>query len=97
MLYNYFKVTLRNIWRSKVNSIINILGLSVGIACAMLIILFVKDEVTYDQFHSKVDRLYRITTTMSRNGDGEPGGMTPFVIGLTVKDEIQEILLLSHL
>jgi putative ABC transport system permease protein len=91
MLYNYFKVTLRNIWRSKVNSIINILGLAVGIACAILIVLFVKDEVTYDQFHSKIDRLYRVTTTMSREGDGETGGMTPFVVGLNVKDEIQDI------
>ena len=91
MLYNYFKVTFRNIWRSKVNSIINILGLAVGIACAILIVLFVKDEVTFDQFHSKIDRLYRVTTTMSRDGDGEPGGMTPFVVGLTVKDEIQDV------
>jgi putative ABC transport system permease protein len=91
MLYNYFKVTLRNIWRSKVNSIINILGLAVGIACAILIVLFVKDEVTFDQFHSKIDRLFRVTTTMSRDGDGNPGGMTPFVVGLTVKDEIQDV------
>jgi len=82
---------MRNIWRSKVNSIINILGLAVGIACAILIVLFVKDEVTFDQFHSKIDRLYRVTTTMSRDGDGEQGGMTPFVVGLTVKDEIQDV------
>ncbi len=60
MLKNYFKVTLRNIWRSKVNSFINILGLSVGIACAILIVLFVKDEVTFDQFHSKIDRLFAV-------------------------------------
>jgi putative ABC transport system permease protein len=91
MLHNYFKVTLRNIRCSKVNSIINILGLAVGIACAILIVLFIKDEVTFDQFHSKIDRLYRVTTTMSRSGDGETGGMTPFVVGLTAKDEIQDI------
>ena len=91
MLYNYFKVTIRNIWRSKVNSIINILGLAVGIACAILIVLFVKDEFTYDQFHSKIDRLYRVTTSISRDDDGKWEGMTPFVFGLTVKDEIQDI------
>jgi putative ABC transport system permease protein len=91
MLYNYFKVTMRNIWRSKVNSIINILGLAVGIACAILIVLFVKDELTFDQFHTKIDRLYRVTTTISRVGDGQMEGMTPFVFGLTVKDEIQDI------
>jgi putative ABC transport system permease protein len=91
MLYNYFKVTIRNIWRSKVNSIINILGLAVGIACAILIVLFVKDEVTYDQFHSKIDRLYRLTTSISRDGDGNTEGMAPFVFGLTIKDEIQDV------
>ena len=91
MLYNYFKVTMRNIWRSKVNSVINILGLSVGIACAILIVLFVKDEVTFDQFHSKIDRLFRVTTSISRDGDGNMEGMTPFVFGLTVKDEIQDV------
>ena len=91
MLRNYFKVTFRNLWRSKINSLVNILGLAVGITCAILIVLFVKDELTYDTFHTKIDRLYRMTTTIAREGDGEPGGMTPFVVGLTVKDEIQDI------
>ncbi|MEN8250154.1 MAG: ABC transporter permease, partial [Bacteroidota bacterium] len=91
MLYNYLKVTFRNIWRSKVNSFINIIGLSVGIASAILIVLFVKDELTFDRFHSKIDRLYRVTTSISRDGDGEMEGMTPFVIGSTIKDEIQDI------
>jgi len=91
MLYNYFKVTIRNIWRSKVNSIINILGLAVGIACAILIVLFVKDEFTFDQFHSKIDRLYRVTTAMARDGEATVGGLAPFVVGLTIKDEVQDI------
>ena len=91
MLINYLKVTIRNLWRSKINTAINILGLAVGIACAILIVFFVKDELTFDKFHSKIDRLYRVTTTIAREGDGEPGGMTPFVVGLTVKDEIQDI------
>lgn len=91
MLYNYFKVTLRNIWRSKLNSLINIFGLALGIACAILIILFVKDELTFDRFHSKIDRLYRVTTSISRDEEENWEGMTPFVFGMTVKDEIQDI------
>lgn len=62
-----------------------------GIACAILIVLFIKDEVTFDQFHSKINRLYRVTTSMSRDGEGETSGMSPFVVGLTVKDEVQDI------
>ena len=91
MLFNYFKITLRTLWRSKVNSLINILGLAIGIACAILIVLFVKDELTFDRFHSKIDRLYRVTTSISRDSTENWEGMSPFVIGLTIKDEIQDI------
>jgi putative ABC transport system permease protein len=60
MFKNYFKIALRNLSRNKVYSFINIAGLSIGLACAMLIILFVKDEVSYDRFHNNVGHIYRI-------------------------------------
>ena len=60
MLKNYFKTAFRNLQRNKVYSLINILGLSLGLACAMLIILYVKDEVSYDRFHKQIDRIYCI-------------------------------------
>ncbi len=62
MLKNYFKIALRNLTRNKIYSFINIAGLSFGLACSMLIILYVKDEVSYDRFHAGVDRIYRITS-----------------------------------
>jgi putative ABC transport system permease protein len=62
MLKNYFKTALRNLTRNKVYSFINITGLSMGLACSMLIILYVKDEVSYDRFHSNVSHIYRITS-----------------------------------
>ena len=62
MFTNYFKIALRNLTRNKVYSFINIAGLSLGLACSMLIILYVKDEVSYDRFHSDVNRIYRITS-----------------------------------
>ena len=62
MLKNYFKTALRNLTRNKVYSFINITGLSLGLACSMLIILYVKDEVSYDRFHGDVNRIYRITS-----------------------------------
>ena len=60
MIKNYFKTALRNLWRSNVFSLINILGLSLGLACAMLIILYLKDEVSYDRFHTNGNHIYRI-------------------------------------
>jgi putative ABC transport system permease protein len=62
MFTNYFKIALRNLTRNKVYSFINIAGLSLGLACSMLIILYVKDEVSYDRFHREVNRIYRITS-----------------------------------
>ncbi len=62
MFKNYFKTAIRNLTRNKVYSFINIVGLSLGLACSMLIILYVKDEVSYDRFHGEVNRIYRITS-----------------------------------
>lgn len=61
MLKNYFKIALRNLARNKVYSAINIGGLAIGIAACVLIFLFIKDELSYDRYHSKADRIYRVT------------------------------------
>ncbi|MEO5592626.1 MAG: ABC transporter permease [Chitinophagaceae bacterium] len=60
MFKNYFKTALRNLQRNKIYSFTNIIGLSLGLACAMLIMLYVKDEVSYDRFHKDVRHIYRI-------------------------------------
>jgi len=53
MIKNYFKTAFRNLLHNKVYSLINIAGLSLGLCCAMLIILYVKDEVSYDRLMAK--------------------------------------------
>jgi len=58
MFKNYFKTAFRNLTHNKVYSLINIVGLSIGLACAMLIILYVKDEVSYDRFHKNASQIY---------------------------------------
>lgn len=60
MLKNYIITALRNLWRNKFFSFINIFGLSMGISCCMLIFLYAKDEVSFDRFHEKKDQIYRI-------------------------------------
>jgi putative ABC transport system permease protein len=63
MFRNYFKTTWRNLSRNKAFSLINISGLSVGLACCMLIFLYAKDEISYDRFHKRHAEIYRITNT----------------------------------
>ncbi|WP_162054352.1 ABC transporter permease [Pontibacter pamirensis] len=67
MLHNYFKIAFRNIARNKVYAAINIGGLAIGIAACVLIFLFVKDELSYDRYHSKADRVYRVTRDFLSN------------------------------
>lgn len=61
MFKNYFKIGLRNLWKYKSSSIINVIGLSTGIAAFVLIALFVKDELSYDRHHEHADNIYRVT------------------------------------
>ncbi|MEX2235182.1 MAG: ABC transporter permease [Cyclobacteriaceae bacterium] len=61
MIKNYLKVALRSIFRNKLTAFINIAGLALAMACCLLIVLFIKDEWSYDRHHSKADRIYRIT------------------------------------
>src|SRR3982751_2464438 len=67
MFKNYFKIAFRNLYRNKVYSLINIAGLSLGLACAMLIMLYVKDEVSFDKFHKNVNNIYRIVSKRHNN------------------------------
>ncbi|OJJ22137.1 hypothetical protein BKI52_08860 [marine bacterium AO1-C] len=60
MWINYLKTTLRNLLKNKLYTIINILGLCLGISCVLLITLYINDELSYDTFHPKADRIYRV-------------------------------------
>jgi ABC-type antimicrobial peptide transport system permease subunit len=60
MIRNYFTVSLRNLLKKKIYSIINITGLAIGITCSILILLWVNDELSFDKFHPKADRLYQL-------------------------------------
>ncbi|MCU0470431.1 MAG: ABC transporter permease, partial [Arcicella sp.] len=83
---------LRNLLRNKVFSFINIAGLSIGLACCMLIVLYTKDEVSYDRFHKNVDNIYRIVSTeTSPEGKVNKFGITGMVPGPTFARQIPEI------
>ncbi len=68
MLKNYFKVALRNLKRDKIYSFINISGLAIGIACCLLILLYIQNELSYDSFHKNSKRIFRINTDIKFGG-----------------------------
>ncbi|MEP6673699.1 MAG: ABC transporter permease [Ferruginibacter sp.] len=92
MLKNYFKIAFRNLQRNKVFAAINILGLTVGMASAILILLWVQDELGYDRFYDKTDRLY-LMYNRDKVGDGNvhSWNSTPKVMAATLKKDYPEV------
>ncbi len=91
MLVNYIKIALRNLARNKVYSLINILGLSLGIGCCLLLSLYIQDELSYDQHHKRLNDLYRIVTIFETDKGINKMKTTSPPIALTMRDEIPEI------
>ena len=91
MLQNYFKIALRNLLRNKVYSFINIFGLSLGVACCMLLALYIQDELSYDKHHAGLENIYRIDTQFESDMGLDKIGTTSPPIAMTLKDEIGEI------
>jgi putative ABC transport system permease protein len=81
MFKNYFKTAWRNLAQNKVYSFINVAGLSPGLACAMLIMLYVKDEVSFDRFHKNVNNIYRIVSKSNQQGQEKEMSTTGFLQG----------------
>jgi putative ABC transport system permease protein len=81
MFKNYFKTAWRNLARNKVYSFINVAGLSLGLACAMLIMLYVKDEVSFDRFHKNVNNIYRVVLKSYQQGQEKEISNTGFLPG----------------
>ena len=65
MYYSYIKAALRNFSRNRIFGVINIIGLSIGMAAALILILFVINELGFDRFHEKADRIYRVESAMA--------------------------------
>jgi len=92
MLRNYITIALRNIMRSKVYSLINIFGLSLGVACCLLLALYIQDEMSYDKHHDDVDDLYRLVTHFegSTFTFGDIGAVSP-PIAMAILRDIPEV------
>ncbi|MCG2612914.1 ABC transporter permease [Terrimonas sp. NA20] len=90
MLKNYFKIAWRNLWKNKSFSLINILGLALGIASSLLIIFHVKEELNYDKGFSNADRIFRVTQEGLGN-DTRHWAATPFPLGTMLQKDLPEV------
>jgi putative ABC transport system permease protein len=91
MLFNYFKIALRNLWKNKAFSAINIIGLSVGLTSFILISLYVADELSYDRYHDKADRIYRINSNIRFGGTDLVLAVTSDPMGATLKKDYPQV------
>ena len=92
MWENYLKTAIRALMRYKVYSFINIIGLSLGLACTLLIILYVRDETSYDAFHAKGSQIYRVDRQIIRpDGSTNNSGYTGVFPGPRFSMQIPEV------
>ncbi len=87
MLKNYLKIAFRNLQRHKAYSLLNISGLAIGMACSILILLWVQNELSYDRFHANAENLYRLTC----NAGDFKAAVTPAGMGAGLQSEMPEI------
>ncbi len=91
MFENYFKTAWRSLRKNKTFSILNIAGLSIGLACSLLIALFVLDELSYDRFNTRADLIYRIDEQVKFGDFNYHGAWTPAVLGPSFARDFNQI------
>ena len=91
MIRNFFNIALRNLLRNKAFSFINISGLAIGMAATTLIILWIQNEVSYDQFHEKKDRIYEAWNRAVFSGKLQCWNTTPKILARTTEKDVPEV------
>src|SRR6266576_3696688 len=91
MLKNYLKIAWRNLMKNKLFSFINIAGLSIGLACCMLIVLYIYNELAYDSYHNNVKRLYQVGGIFITDGKEDRFPCSPAVTAQNMKQDFPEI------
>ncbi len=97
MFKNYLKTALRNIKRYKIYSFINIIGLAVGIACAVMIFVITQEEKSFNTHNEHIDDIYRINKVYTMNGEENINYSTPYPLEQSVRDGYPEVIDATHL
>jgi putative ABC transport system permease protein len=92
MFNNYFKIMVRNLLKRKIFTLINLLGLAIGMAVCLLLVLFIKNEFGYDDFHERGDQVYRVAIERKYPGRSAYLGEIPQSVGQAIKHEFPEVL-----
>ncbi|MBN1327453.1 MAG: ABC transporter permease [Candidatus Cloacimonetes bacterium] len=96
MFKNYLKIALRNFSRNKVFSFINILGLAIGMAVCILILLWVRHELSYDRYHENAERIFRVVEMQEQSGEPFPVAVTPAPLGPGMLQDFPEVINFSR-
>ncbi len=91
MLFNYFKIAYRNLLKQKAYSTINIVGLTFGIVCFLLISLYVKDELMFDHMHQKLERIYRVTEKIENQNGEITYAKTSYQVGKQAVEQLPQV------
>ena len=97
MFKNYLKVALRNLWKNKAFSAINITGLSAGLAVCLLIVLYVKDEMSYDKYNLQAENIYRLDADIFFNGTQFTSAVAPAPLAPTLKKDLPQVIQYTRL
>jgi ABC-type antimicrobial peptide transport system permease subunit len=96
MIQNYLVITFRNFIRNKDYALINILGLSIGITCCIIIYLMIMHDLSFDRFHSKANSIYRITRDSGNSSGIEKSAVTPYPFAAAFRNDFPEISLMTQ-
>ncbi len=91
MIRNYFKIAWRNLWKHKTYSLLNIIGLAIGLSCFLLIALYVINELSYDRYNLKAANIYRINSDIQIGGGAMKLASTSDVMGQLLKKDYPEV------
>lgn len=91
MFRNYWKIAIRNLWKNKSFSALNISGLALGLAACLLIVMYVKDELSYDSYNKNVNRIYRVDPDIKFGGSVYNLAAAPDPLAETMQKEFPQV------
>jgi len=97
MFQNYLKIGLRNIKKHKIHSLINVSGLAVGMACSIIVLLLIQDDLSYDKFHDNPEKICRVITGMYDKGQTRRFRSTPAPLGPALENAFSGIANVSRI
>ena len=97
MIKNYIKIAYRNILKQKGYSVINVTGLALGLSCTMILLLFIKSELSYDTFHNDSEQIFRFTMKANVAGRDMEGSTSPIPLKTALETDYHEIVAASRI